>query len=164
MQTTQNPEVEHSQVKRQENEQQIQERNFEICNSRTMRHDKDLTFSAEEVGNYSTFSKAALKTKCIGLGNVYDCIDESRHSSWTELFGELGSLQEHEFRGNSELTIRAKSITCSPFFSQQLISYCITVGVAARNYFPITVTAAVAARNYFPIPVTAAVAVRKDRK
>ena len=32
-------------------------------------------------------------------------------------------------------TIRAKSITCSPFFSQQLISYCITVGVAARNFF-----------------------------
>ena len=32
-------------------------------------------------------------------------------------------------------TIAAKSITCSPFFSQQLFSYCITVGVAARNYF-----------------------------
>ena len=49
-------------------------------------------------------------------------------------------------------------------FSQQLISFCITVGVAARNYFQLQFTAAVAARNYFPIPVTAAVAVRKDRE
>ena len=60
-------------------------------------------------------------------------------------------------------SIRAIIITCSPFFSQQLISFCITVGVAARNYFQLQFTAAVA-RNYFPIPVTGAVAERKDRK
>ena len=32
-----------------------------------------------------------------------------------------------------------KSNYMQSFFSQQLISFCITVGVAARNYFPITV-------------------------
>ena len=62
------------------------------------------------------------------------------------------------------ITIAAIIITCSPFFSQQLISdYSYSRGGGAE-LFPITVTAAVAARNYFPIPVAAAVAVRKDRK
>ena len=65
---------------------------------------------------------------------------------------------------NAQVTIAAIIITCSPFFSQQLISdYSYSRGGGAE-LFPITVTAAVAARNYFPIPVTAAVAVRKDRK
>ena len=30
-------------------------------------------------------------------------IEESCHSFWTELFGVLGGLQEHELRGNSDL-------------------------------------------------------------
>ena len=45
-------------------------------------------------------------------------------------------------------TIAAIIITCSPFFSQQIISDYITVGSA----------------ELFPITVSAAVAVRKDRK
>ena len=59
------------------------------------------------------------------------------------------------------ITIRAKSITCSLFCSEQLISdYSYCRGGGAEFIFPITVTGGVAARNYFPIPVTAAVAVR----
>ena len=37
------------------------------------------------------------------MGNVHVFVNESSHSSWTELFGEPGGLQEHELRGNSEL-------------------------------------------------------------
>ena len=74
--------------------QQIQERNFE---------NKDLPFSAEEVGNYRSMLNVlngSIEDKCIDMGNVHGFIDESPHSSWTEFFGEPGSLQEHKLRGN----------------------------------------------------------------
>ena len=37
------------------------------------------------------------------MGIVYVFVNESSHSSWTELFDDFGDLQEHELRGNSEL-------------------------------------------------------------
>ena len=40
----------------------------------------------------------ALKTKCVDLENVHVFVNESSHSSWTELFGEPGGLQEHELQ------------------------------------------------------------------
>ena len=46
--------------------------------------------------------------------------------------GQVWRRDESSFVRCTDLRRR---ITCSPFFSQQLISYCITVGVAARNYF-----------------------------
>ena len=42
------------------------------------------------------------------MDNVH--VFESSHSSWTKLFGEPGSLQEHELRGNSKLTYTQKWI------------------------------------------------------
>ena len=83
---------------------------------------------------------------------------------WTSEDGDVKVVLVKFSDAHEWNTIAAKSITCSPFFSQQLISdYSYSRGGGAE-LFPITVTAAVAARNYFPIPVTAAVAVRKDRK
>ena len=72
------------------------------------------------------------------------------------------SLQMETINTIFRITIRAKSITCSLFCSEQLISdYSYSRGGGAELFFSITVTVGVAARNYFPIPVTAAVAVRR---
>ena len=45
----------------------------------------------------------SIKDKCVDMGNVHVVVNVSSHSSWTELFGEPGGLQEHELRGNSGL-------------------------------------------------------------
>ena len=45
------------------------------------------------------------KKQCVDMGNVHVFVNESSHSSWTELFGEFGDLQEHELRGNSAYPI-----------------------------------------------------------
>ena len=63
-------------------------------------------FSATEFGDYRSILNVlngSIEDKYIDMGNVYGFIDESSHSSWTELFGEHEGLQEHELRGNSEL-------------------------------------------------------------
>ena len=63
-------------------------------------------FLQKEVGNYSmllNILNGSIEDKCVGMGNVHVFLNESSHSSWTDLFGELGGLQEHELRGNSEL-------------------------------------------------------------
>ena len=131
-QTTQNPEVERSQVVRQENAQKFRFlgtvqsggsfalcRHKETCacsNSKNGNskyevhepsvHDKYLPLSAKEVGNYRSILNGlngSIEDTCIDMENVYGFIDECSHSSWTELFGEIGDLQEHELRRNSEL-------------------------------------------------------------
>ena len=43
-----------------------------------------------------------MKDQRVDMENVHVFVNESNHSSWTELFGEPGVLQEHELRGNSE--------------------------------------------------------------
>ena len=40
------------------------------------------------------------------MENVYVFVNESSHSTWTKLFGELGNLQEHELRRNSDFIQR----------------------------------------------------------
>ena len=63
---------------------------------------KIFNFLPKKLGMLNVLNGSS-EDKCIDMGNVHGFIDESRHSSWTELFGKLGSLQEHELRGNSEL-------------------------------------------------------------
>ena len=68
---------------------------------------KIFQFSQKKLGStagYSTFSVEAFQDECVDMMNFHVFVTESSHSSWTELFGELGErLQEHELRGNSEL-------------------------------------------------------------
>ena len=62
-------------------------------------------FLQTKVGNYRNilnFLNDRIEDNCAEKGNVRGFIDESRHSSRTELFGEIGGPQEHEHRGNSE--------------------------------------------------------------
>ena len=42
---------------------------------------------------YSTCAMEAIKTFCVDMENVHVFVNESSHSSWTELFGELGGSQ-----------------------------------------------------------------------
>ena len=49
---------------------------------------------------YSSFSMEALKTHLLKMENVHVLVNESSRSSWTELFGKPGGLQEHELRGD----------------------------------------------------------------
>ena len=68
--------------------------------------DEDLPFPTIEVGNNRkilNIFNGSFQDKCVDMGNVHVFVDESSHSSWTELFGEPGGLQEHELRGISEL-------------------------------------------------------------
>ena len=63
-------------------------------------HDEGLPTFATEFGNhttgYSTCAMEALKRMFMSSSM------KASHSSWTKLFGESGSLQEHEIQGNSE--------------------------------------------------------------
>ena len=49
---------------------------------------------------HSTFSDGSIKNKCDDTEDVHVLIDESSHSSWAELSGKLGGLQEHKLRGD----------------------------------------------------------------
>ena len=54
-----------------------------------------------KVGNYSRLLNifdGIFEDKCADMGNVHVFVNESSHSSWTELFGEFGDLQEHKLR------------------------------------------------------------------
>ena len=69
-------------------------------------YDEDLPFLTKEVGIYSRILNSfngSIKDKCVDMVNVHVFVNEISSSSWTKLFGEVGSLQEHELRGNSEL-------------------------------------------------------------
>ena len=49
------------------------------------------------------------------MENVYGFIDGSSHSAWTDFFGELGGLQEHQYHTkmileDSEEILNAKPI------------------------------------------------------
>ena len=130
VQITQNPEVERSQVRRQENAQNSdswkQDDQEESSNStskmrlvrtatpRTQFQNMKYTihqymtkisqFLQKKLGiaaGYSTFSMEALKTKCVDMENVHVFAKKSSHSSWTELFCELGRL--HKLRGIQSL-------------------------------------------------------------
>ena len=126
-----NPEVELSQVRRQELQihilgNRVKRRNLhklykykETCTGSNSKnrvskhdvhepsvHDEGLPFPTKEVGNYSrilNISNGNIKDKCVDKENVHVLVKESSHSSWTEIFGEPGGLQEHELRGNSKL-------------------------------------------------------------
>ena len=129
---TQSPEVERSQVTRQENSQKShatkqgdQEESSnsgstrrlvraatprtEFHNMRYANHQymtKVFHFLTKEVGNYSrilNMFNGSIKDKCVDMRNVHVFVNESSHSSWTKTFGEVGSLQEHELREISEL-------------------------------------------------------------
>ena len=47
---------------------------------------------------------------------VHVFVNESSHSSWTEIFGEPGGLQEHELRRNSELILDHTEIDIRAFW------------------------------------------------
>ena len=166
VQTTQNPEVERSQVERQEYmlkvqilgnstirrklrtllargnlcRQQLQERNFKIWSSRTISTwQRSSIFLQKKLGILNVLNGSS-EDKCIDMGNVYGFIDESRHSSWTELFGKLGSLQEHELRGNSELVWYHTKIDIGAFWRDSKCEYdwqCISsmdeFGIVSRS-------------------------------
>ena len=58
-------------------------------------------FHVLEVVNYRrklNMFNGSTKDKCADM-DVF--VNESTRSTWTKLFGEFGSLQEHELRGNS---------------------------------------------------------------
>ena len=57
--------------------------------------------TSQEVVKYSRLLKilnGRIKDKCVDMGTLHVFVSESSHSFWTELFGEPGSLQEHELR------------------------------------------------------------------
>ena len=65
-------------------------------------HEHDLSVFADEVWNVCNqrnILNESIQNKCIDVGNVYDFVDESRHSLLAELCGEFGNLQEHKIRG-----------------------------------------------------------------
>ena len=166
VQKTQNPQVERSQVERQEYKlkvqilgnstirrklrtllargnlcrQQLQERNFKIWSSRTISTwQRSSIFLQKKLGILNVLNGSS-EDKCIDMGNVYGFIDESRHSSWTELFGKLGSLQEHELRGNSELVWYHTKIDIGAFWRDSKCEYdwqCISsmdeFGIVSRS-------------------------------
>ena len=129
--TTQNPEAERSLVRRQESAQssdswkqydqeeastlpvqgdvygqQLQEQSFKHEVPEPSVHDEDLPFSTKEVGNSSrllNILNGSIKDKCVDKENGHIFVNESSHSSWTELFGEIGGPQEYVLRGTSEL-------------------------------------------------------------
>ena len=68
-------------------------------------HDEGLPLPTKEVGSYSrmlNIFNGSIK-KWVDMENVHVFVNESSHSSSTELFREHGGLQEKELRGNSEL-------------------------------------------------------------
>ena len=65
-------------------------------------HDEGVPIFAKEVGNHNgllNILNGSNEDQCIGMGTVHVFFNESSHSSWTELFGEFGNLQEHKIRG-----------------------------------------------------------------
>ena len=61
----------------------------------------DLPVPTKEIGNYSrllNFLNGSIQNKCVDMENVHVLVDESSHSSWTELLGKHGGLQEYELR------------------------------------------------------------------
>ena len=46
------------------------------------------------------FFDGSIKNKCVDMGNVHVLVDESSQTSWAELLGKPGGLQEHELRGD----------------------------------------------------------------
>ena len=68
-------------------------------------HDEGLPFPTDEVGNYSrilNIFNGSIKDTCVDMVNVHVFVNESSHSSGTKLIRKNGSIQGHEFRGNSE--------------------------------------------------------------
>ena len=118
--TTQNPEVERSQVRRQESAQSSDSLETgrsigsfklylykETCTGTNSKnrdseheehepsvHDEDLPFPTEEVANYTSLLNilnGSIEDKCVDMVNVHVFVTESSHSSWTKLFGEAGA-------------------------------------------------------------------------
>ena len=59
-------------------------------------HEQDLSVSAKEIGNVSkrrNILSASFQNKCIEMVNVHVFVDESRLSSWAELFGEFQKIR-----------------------------------------------------------------------
>ena len=86
--------------------QQLREKSFKTWSTRTISTWRWSSIPTEEVGNSSrllTILNGSIKDKCVDMVNGHVFVNESSHSSWIELFGDLWGLQEHELRGNSEL-------------------------------------------------------------
>ena len=63
---------------------------IKYSNSKRSRKNKSKIFSvfAKEVGNVRSernILNGSIQNKCMDMENVYDFVDESRHSSWAEL-------------------------------------------------------------------------------
>ena len=90
--------------------QRLQEQSFKHEEHKPSIHDEGLPLLAEEVWNYSrilNIFNGSTEDQFVGVVDVHVFANESSRSSWTELFDELGSLQEHELRGK----IRSHSIS-----------------------------------------------------
>ena len=72
------------------------------------KHDESSQIFAQEVGNHNrllNICTGSTKDQCIEMEIVHVFVNESSYSSWTKLLGNIGSIQEHELRGNSEYSI-----------------------------------------------------------
>ena len=70
------------------------------CNTRTIIHEQDISVFAEEVGNVCNQRKihnGRIQNQCIDMENVYDFVDESRHSSWAEFQVEFENYKNTQF-------------------------------------------------------------------
>ena len=150
--TTHNPEVECSQLRRQENAQNSdswkqgdQEESSNSACSRTLvraatprTEFQNMKFTDNPymtkvfhflqkkfgiTGGYSSLSMKHWRQKCVNMEIAHVYVTESTHSSWTELFGEPGVLQEHELSGNSELVQYHAEIDIVAFWRDSECTY-----------------------------------------
>ena len=122
VQTTQSPEVEYSQVRRQERAQNSNPWKQEVSSHSTSTKKLVQTETPRTELQNMKYTNHQCMTKvfhfhsrtlnifdgsytdtCVDMGKVHVFVNDCSHSSWTELFGEFGDLQEHELRGTSEL-------------------------------------------------------------
>ena len=85
-------------------------------------HDEDIPLSYKRrwgiTVRYSSFSMEALKTNVLIWRMFMSSSMKGSHSSWTKLSGELGSVQKHEFRENSELIQYHTEIVLGAFWKR----------------------------------------------
>ena len=117
MRAASSSEIRYLQASRQENvpmasrklvrEDQLQKHSDERKHSNT-KSTRKLAACTPELGNYGignvskrrNLFNASIQNKCIDMENVRVFVNESRHPSWAELFGEFGDLQKHKIRGD----------------------------------------------------------------
>ena len=80
---------------------------------------KSLPKFAEEVGNYWRIIKIwgrTLEDQCTDVGMIHVILNESSHPSWTELYREYGSVQEHWYWGDPGFIQYHSKIGTGPFW------------------------------------------------